>query len=100
MGIASVDRAGPAQNEGRTDRLTGLIERLAGDAGRLDRAIGGLRRSKMRCGHSVAVRVGAIEKCGHMRALKEACGHTFLFWRMVVLRLAAIRGSMHEVCRH
>ncbi len=34
-----------------------------GDAGRLDCAIGGLRQSKMRCGLSVAVRVGAIEKC-------------------------------------
>ena len=72
MGIASVDRAGPAQNEGRTDRLTKLTERLVGDAGRLDRAIGGLRRSKMRCGHSVAVRVGAIEKCGHMANRRAA----------------------------
>ena len=65
MGIASADGAGPAANEGRIDLLT-PTERLVGDAGRLDRAIGGLRHSKMRCGHSLAVRVGAIEKCGHM----------------------------------
>ena len=32
-------------------------------------------------------------------AVMEKCGHTSFFWCMVAFRLAADRGSMHEVCR-
>ena len=64
----------------------------------------GSRRSKMRCGLSAAVRVGALGKCGHMarrvRPLMEKCGHTSFFWCMVAFRPAADWGSTHEVCRH